>query len=160
MKMLRIFCACSIFLLGGCIGSSGFLEFYEMPNGWNKNETVTFSFTAPDYPSKNNVFLYLHTDHKYPFSNLFVITDFVHPDRQVQTDTLQFEMTSPDGSSLGTGWMDVKEHKLWCYENISLDPKKKYTFRVRQAMRMSHDPQSIENLKGILDIGLGIEPVE
>jgi hypothetical protein len=56
--------------------------------------------------------------------------------------------------------MDVKEHKLWCYENISLDPKKKYTFRVKQAMRKSHDAQSIENLKGILDVGLGIEPVE
>ena len=160
MTALRIFFACTVFLLWGCKGSSVFLEFYELPKGWHKNETVTFSFAAPNSSSKNNVFLYLHTDYDYAYSNLFVITELTHPDNRIQTDTLQFEMTSPDGASLGTGWMDIKEHKLWCYENISFEPEEKYTFRVRQAMRSSNDVRGIENLEGILDVGLGIEPVD
>lgn len=158
MTTVRIFCAYIAFISWGCNSSSVFLEFQEIHGGWNKNEVLEFKFSKPDNPSKNNIFLYLHTDKEYPFSNLFVVTELTYPNQHVQTDTLEFEMTSLDGSSLGTGWLDVKEHKLWCYENMDLNQEGNYSFRVRQSMRHSNDVEGLESLMGILDVGLGIEP--
>ena len=159
MMIFRMFFISAMFSFLGCTRSE-FLQFQEIKGGWDLEHPIKFSFPTPESKNNHHVFLYIHNDHNYPFSNLFVITELTFPNQTKQIDTLQFEMATKEGASLGKGWLDVKEHKLWIYENIDLKQEGTYTFRVRQAMRTINSVAGIEKLAGILDVGLGIESVD
>lgn len=159
MKTFRFFFLCIIISFWGCKTDSVFMDFHEIEDGWNKDEVVEFSFPISD-PAAHNLFVYLHTNHAYPFSNLYLITELTTPEQQVFTDTLEFEMTTAEGFSLGTGWLDVKEHKLWCYENLAMNQEGTYSFRVRQSMRLGNAVEKLENLQGVLDVGLEVQRID
>ena len=81
----------------------------------------------------------------------------VQPNNKVVVDTLEYEMTNPDGTLLGTGFSDIKESKLWFKENYKFDQKGKHTLSINHAVRVTGDVAPVFELKGINEIGLTIE---
>lgn len=82
------------------------------------------------------------------------------PNGKVISDTLEYEMTKPNGEWLGTGFGDVKENKLWYKENVKFYESGDYCVRIKQAMRKNGQVEGIEDLQGITDVGFRIEKSE
>jgi gliding motility-associated lipoprotein GldH len=78
------------------------------------------------------------------------------PNGNVVSDTLEYEMATPEGEWLGTG-MTTKESKLWYKENVRFPYEGMYEVHIQQAMRKINDPQGIQNLQGISEVGFRIE---
>ena len=72
-------------------------------NGWHKDSTIKFQFSAQDSITPFNVFLQLRNDNDFAYSNLFLITEMEFPSGRVIKDTLEYEMALADGKWLGEG---------------------------------------------------------
>jgi len=128
-------------------------------NVWLKDNLVKFTFDVNDTVSKNNLFINLRNNKDYEFSNLFLITKINFPDGFQAIDTLEYEMTDKVGNYLGSGYIDIKENKLFYKENVRFKKAGTYHFQVEQAMRKRGNIQGLDSLKGVTDIGLRIEKV-
>lgn len=124
---------------------------------WNKDNTVSFKFTEQDTISKNNIFINIRNDETYSYSNLFLIAELNFPSGETIRDTLEYEMSKPDGEWLGTGHGSLKENKLWYKENVVFPVKGVYTLEISHAMRKNGSVEGIMDLKGITDVGFQIE---
>lgn len=124
---------------------------------WNKDNTVSFKFTEQDTISKNNIFINIRNDETYSYSNLFLIAELNFPSGETIRDTLEYEMSKPNGEWLGTGHGSLKENKLWYKENVVFPVKGVYTLDISHAMRKNGSVEGIMDLKGITDVGFQIE---
>ena len=124
---------------------------------WNKDNIVSFKFTEQDTISKHNIFINIRNDETYSYSNLFLIAELNFPTGETIKDTLEYEMSKPDGEWLGTGHGSLKENKLWYKENVVFPTKGVYTLEISHAMRKNGSVEGIMDLKGITDVGFQIE---
>lgn len=146
--------------LQSCGDSDQIFDVYKtVPDRWGKNEAISFEVTPPDSTNTYNVFINVRNTNDYEFSNLYLIVDMNFPHGKTITDTLEYQMAAPDGKLLGTGITDVKENKLWYKEALIFNESGDYKFTVQQAMRKNGVIDGEDQLKGITDIGLLIEPV-
>ena len=74
----------------------------------------------------------------------------------VQVDTLEYEMSFPDGRQMGDGLTAVKTHKLWYKESYDFNEIGVYSFDVEHAMRRAKEIDAVAKLQGITDVGLQI----
>ena len=86
-----------------------------------------------------------------------MITEIKFPQGKVISDTLEYEMSKPNGEWLGTGFGDVKESKLWYKEDVRFDEPGQYKVTIEQAMRKNGEVDGIQELEGITHIGFRIE---
>lgn len=140
-----------------CQSNVSYTKFVPLQNGWHKNNRVVFDYQPTDTLSRNNLFLVVRNNEKYPFSNLFLITKMEMPNNQTIVDTLEYEMATPTGKWLGQGFSAVKESKLWFKENVIFPTSGNYRIQVEQAMRKVGNPDGIAVLEGITELGLIIE---
>ncbi|TBV28225.1 MULTISPECIES: gliding motility lipoprotein GldH [Meridianimaribacter] len=143
-----------------CDSNLVFDEYQTVPNQWNKDSLVSFNVTPPDSTNTYNLFLNLRNNNSYKYSNLFLIVEMNYPNGKVQKDTLEYDMTAPDGTFLGKGFTDVKENKLWYkgYEKpFVFNEVGEYTVKIQQAMRENGKVDGVENLEGITEVGFRIE---
>lgn len=124
------------------------------------NKKVHFEFEVKDTISQKNLFINIRSNKKYPFSNLYLITELNFPNGTIIVDTLQYEMTDNLGQFLGSGFTDIKDNKLFYKEKKAFPNTGKYTFNVRQAMRKNGEVNPIPFLEGISDVGFSIEKTE
>lgn len=128
-------------------------------NQWHKDSIINFNVTSLDTVSKNNLYVTLRNNKDYEFSNLFLIVGIRFPNNYQIVDTLEYEMTSPEGRFLGTGITDVKENKLEYKTNVKFSLMGDYNVSVQQAMRKTRDIDGLQTLNGITDVGLQIEKI-
>lgn len=126
-------------------------------NQWHKDSIITFSVNSTDTISKNNLYVTLRNNKDYEFSNLFLIVGIKFPNNYQIVDTLEYEMTSPDGRFLGTGMTDIKENKLEYKTNVTFSLMGNYDVSIQQAMRKTREIEGLSTLNGITDVGLQIE---
>lgn len=161
MHSKYLFFILGVFLVASCQDNLSYSEFKSMSNGkWLANETVEFEFEEIDSLKSHNLFITIRNDQAFEFSNLFLITEFEHPNGETLRDTLEYQMALPDGSWLGTGHGSIKENKLWYKENIVFQDSGVYKVRVSHAMRKNGDVDGIQMLEGITDVGLQIEKMQ
>ena len=147
-----------VILVSGCTSGIVESEYAATKNGiWNKDEAVTFNFSAPDTINKYNVFINLRNDNTFPYSNLFIITELDFPNGTIIKDTLEYEMALPSGEWLGKGYGSVKENKLWYKENIVFPKNGVYNLKVSHAMRKNGIVNGVVDLEGVTDVGFQIE---
>ncbi len=152
-----------ILLLLGCSCNNNlvFSEFQANSEGsWSREDAKEFSFTQSDTISRFNLFINVRNDNRFPYSNLFLITDLSFPDGSVIRDTLEYEMALPDGQWLGKGYGSLKENKLWYKENIVFPDSGVYTLQIAHAMRQNGEVDGVDKLEGITDVGFQIETIE
>ena len=126
-------------------------------NAWLQNNVVAFEVSVVDTISKNNIFINIRNNKDYEFSNLFLIVGIEFPNNYQIVDTLEYEMTTPEGRFLGTGISDIKENKLEYKTNVTFSLKGDYNISIQQAMRKTRDVEGLSYLDGITDVGVQIE---
>jgi len=132
-------------------------EYKTIPNTWKKGDLITFSFKAPDTTNVYNLFLNIRNNNEYEFSNLFLIINFESSNNTKTIDTLEYEMTTPRGEWLGTGFSEVKENKLWFKEQFRFTENGNYNLTIEHAIRKNGDTGGVSELKGISEVGFRIE---
>ncbi len=133
-------------------------DYHSTDNGrWNKDSIMEFSFSELDSLQEYNMFINVRNDATYPFSNLFLIAELSFPNGDRVRDTLEYEMSKPDGQWLGTGYGSLKENKLWYKENVVFPLSGVYTLKLSHAMRKNGQVEGIVDLEGITDVGYQIE---
>ena len=147
-----------IVVIFSCVSDSVFSSYKAIPNNsWLLNKKVGFNFVVTDTISKQNLYINVRNNNNYKYSNLFLITELVFPNKTKVVDTLHYQMADPTGSFLGKGFTNIKENKLFYKEDKVFQVSGEYSFNVRHAMRKNGFPQGIKYLKGIMDVGLSIE---
>ena len=127
-------------------------DIHNLPKtGWSADEKERFEFEVAD---TNATFLfYFHVRHKldYRFSNLYVFMETRFPNGNIARDTLECILAEPDGRWIGKGYGRLKENLILLNPTLKFPLKGKYTLDIQHAMRE-------EELKGLTDIGIRIEP--
>lgn len=143
-----------------CDKTQIFDEYHSFQNGWDKKNSVIFTFDQEISKKPNNMFINIRTNNDYEFNNLFLITKLEQPSGLIKVDTLEYEMADSDGNMLGVGFSDIKESKLWYKENAKFPEKGKYKISISQAVRKTGKVKGVEKLKGITEIGFRIETLQ
>ena len=146
-----------IVLFISCDSKIIFSQNKSLPNGWNKEEVIKFDFPKLDSSKTYNLFINLRNTNDYRYNNIFLIAEINFPHGKTVTDTLEYKMSNPDGSWLGTGIGSVKENKLWYKEHISFSENGIYKISISQAVRNNGNVDGVSNLEGITDIGISVE---
>lgn len=157
--MHRMIILLGLLILGvSCTGNLAYSTFQSTSGGsWGRQEVMEFSFSELDSLQSYNMFITLRNDGTYPYSNLFVIAEMTSPEGISQRDTLEYQMADAEGNWLGSGYGSVKENKLWYRENVVFPDSGVYKISVSHAMRKNGSIEGIEELPGVLDVGLQIE---
>lgn len=153
--------AFGIIFLGSCKRQVVYNQFKSIEeNQWHKDSLIHFKISSQDTVQKNNIYLTLRNNKEYEFSNLFLIVGIRFPNNYQIVDTLEYEMTTPEGRFLGTGISDVKENKLEYKTYVTFTQIGDYDLTVQQAMRKTREVDGLEYLKGITDVGVQIEKAD
>ena len=141
-----------------CTNNTIYNQYQAIENSeWHKDSIINFKINSTDTISKNNLYVTLRNNKDYEFSNLFLIVGIKFPNNYQIVDTLEYEMTSPEGRFLGSGMTDIKENKLEYKTNVTFSLIGDYDVSVQQAMRRTRDIDGLNALNGITDVGLQIE---
>ncbi len=161
MQYLKIaFLFIVIISISSCSKNTVFDQFQNIEDAeWHKDSIINFTINSVDTISKNNIYINLRNNKDYEFSNLFLIVGIKFPNNYQIVDTLEYEMTSPEGRFLGTGITDIKENKLEYKTSVNFPVKGDYIINIQQAMRKTRNVEGLEYLDGITDVGLQIEKV-
>ena len=143
-----------------CDKSRVFDAYKSVGNSWHKDSIVAFDLPKLDSKKQYNLYVNIRDNDDYAFNNLFLIVALEEPNKRVIVDTLEYEMTNPDGTLLGEGFTDVKENKLYFKGNVVFNQKGIYKVRIKQAVRQTGKIEGIESLSGISDVGFRIESLE
>ncbi|MFM9008571.1 MAG: gliding motility lipoprotein GldH [Bacteroidota bacterium] len=134
-----------------CDRSALFDEYQEIPgNAWQADKPLVFTVQIPDTTTGHNVYINLRNASHYPFSNIFLFLNTRFPDGQIDRDTLEIMLASPEGQWLGDGLGDIWDNRVLFKRNVSFPQTGEYRFEISQGMRL--DP-----LPGIMDAGIRIE---
>lgn len=147
-------------LLVSCDKTRVYDDYKSIKNEWHRDSLVSFTFEAPDTLQGYNLFINLRNNSEYKYSNLYLITEINYPNGRVISDTLQYEMATPSGEWLGTGFGEVKESKLWYKENFRFEEAGEYEVTLQQAMRKRDSVSGIQELEGITEVGFRIEDIK
>jgi len=146
--------------LMSCDKKRVFDEYQSIPNKWNKDSIITFNLQNIDSIENYNLFINVRNNSDFAFSNLFLIAQIQFPEGKVITDTLEYQMATPNGQWLGTGFGSIKENKLWYKENFGFNEAGEFKVSIQQAMRKNRSEQGIENLEGVTQVGFRIEKTQ
>lgn len=146
--------------MAACDPNRAYEDYTTTGGAWHKDSLVSFSIAEMDTTQNYHLFIQLRNNNHYPFSNIFLITEFYFPTGNVLVDTLEYRMAAPDGTWLGQGFSDLKESKLWYKENVRFPDQGVYQLKIRQAVRKASEVEPIEVLSGITDVGLRIEKTQ
>tara|TARA_B100000941_G_scaffold179545_1_gene128692 strand:- start:558 stop:1040 length:483 start_codon:yes stop_codon:yes gene_type:complete len=134
------------------------MEYKNFADVWPVDEKAVFKLN-PISKREVNLIIYVRNDYRYPFSNLFLIASLRDGNEILISDTLEYEMTDAKGNWLGSGFMELKESKLWWKENFEIPDKKPLTAEIEHAVRFNGAEDGIDVLKGIVGVGLAIEAI-
>ena len=150
-----------VLLAGSCGRDTVYNQFRSIENNkWHKDSLIEFRIPSTDTIQKNNIYVTLRNNKDYEFSNLFLIVGIRFPNNYQIVDTLEYEMTTPEGHFLGTGMSDIKENKLEYKTNVTFSLVGDYDISIQQAMRKTRDIEGLEYLNGITDVGVQIEKAD
>jgi gliding motility-associated lipoprotein GldH len=146
-----------LFALVSCDTSSGFRAYYPLSDGWSSSETIRF--TAADIQREtSDIYIHIRNTNMYPYSNLFIVAELRDSLEVLTRDTLEYAMADPQGKWLGTGFMEVKESKLWWQTDWTPPHEGPYFIEFSQRVRNNGSVQGVPFLEGIISVGVAIEP--
>lgn len=147
----------AITTLIACDSKQVYDEYKTIPHPWKRGDLMIFPFKAPDTTNSYNLFLNIRNNNEYEFSNLFLIVSVESSNNYKTIDTLEYEMTTPRGEWLGTGFSEIKENKLWLKEQFRFTENGNYNLTIEHAIRKNGNTRGIAELKGISEVGFRIE---
>jgi gliding motility-associated lipoprotein GldH len=149
-----------LLLVISCDKKRVFDQYKSVGNAWHKDSVVTFELPKLDSKKFYNLYVNVRDNDAYPFNNLFLIVSLEHPNHKVKVDTLEYQMTNPDGTLLGDGFSDIKENKLFYKDKVNFTQKGIYKIHIKHATRQTGKIEGVTSLPGISDVGFRIESTE
>jgi gliding motility-associated lipoprotein GldH len=149
-----------LLMIVSCDKRSVFDQYKSVGNAWHKDSIVTFELPKLDAKKPYNLYINVRDNDDYPFNNLFLIVSLEQPNKQVKVDTIEYQMTNPDGTLLGDGFSDVKESKLFYKGKENFTQKGVYKIHIKHATRQTGKIEGVTSLQGITDVGFRIESTE
>lgn len=149
-----------LLLVVSCDKKRVFDQYKSVGNAWHKDSIVTFELPKLDPKKSFNLYVNVRDNDDYPFNNLYLIVSLEHPNHKVKVDTLEYQMTDPDGRLLGEGFSDIKENKLFYKEQQKFTQKGIYKIHIKHATRETGKIEGVTKLSGISDVGFRIESTE
>tara|TARA_X000000950_G_C13840734_1_gene630119 strand:+ start:1042 stop:1533 length:492 start_codon:yes stop_codon:yes gene_type:complete len=149
----------SLLILGGissCNSPNLFTEYREFEESWPSLDKAIFSLDSI-IVQPVNLMIYIRNNQHYPFSNLFLIARLKTGDSLLVCDTLEYEMANPRGAWLGSGFLEVKESKLWWKENYQLPRVENLNIELEHALRFNGSEHGTDLLEGIVSVGIAVE---
>ena len=147
-----------VILFSSCDKKRVFDEYKSVGSAWHKDSVVPFNLPKLDSTKRYDLFINLRANNAYKYNNLFLIVAMELPNGFTKVDTLEYEMTNPDGTMLGNGFSDLKESKLYYKENVKF--RGKYKVYIKQAVRENGKVPGVTALDGITEVGFRIEKKE
>lgn len=147
----------TMLIFAACTSNDFFNEYKSLSDGWKKSEAVVFSFESLDTITKHNAYINIRTKSDYPYSNLFLIVKIFPPEGAATVDTLQYQMANANGTMLGTGFTDIKEHKLYWRKNLGFNVQGVYKIEIEHAIRKVNEVKGDAVLNGITEVGLQLQ---
>ena len=141
--------------LFSCDKKRVFDDYKSVGDAWHKDSVVSFTLPDLDSTKRYDLFITLRDNNNYPYNNLFLIVSLELANGFTKVDTLEYQMTDPDGVLLGDGFSDIKESKLFYKENVRF--RGKYKMNIKQAVRENGKVPGVTQLEGITEVGLRIE---
>jgi len=132
-----------------------FSKFKTFPNGWDYNDKLQFEFSLKQ-TNPLDIFINIRNNNSYKFSNIFLIAKLRDSTDVIFLDTLEYVMADSKGNWLGKGFLGVKENRLWWKEKWEPNKKGIYSIELSHSMRHNGKINKIENLEGIIDVGVSI----
>lgn len=148
------------FSLISCDQKRVFDEYQSVGKSWHKDSIVSFDLPQLDAKKTYNLYVNVRDNDDYPFNNLFLIVSLEQPNKQIKVDTLEYQMTNPDGTLLGEGFTDIKENKLFYKDKVSFTQKGLYKIHIKHALRQTGKIEGVTSLNGISDVGFRIESTD
>ena len=148
------------FSLISCDQKRVFDEYQSVGKSWHKDSIVSFDLPELDPKKAYNLYVNVRDNDDYPFNNLFLIVSLEQPNKQIKVDTLEYQMTNPDGTLLGEGFTDIKENKLFYKDKVSFTQKGLYKIHIKHALRQTGKIEGVTSLNGISDVGFRIESTD
>ena len=157
--MLRRYYIFLLLILAGissCNSPSLFMEYRGFEESWPASEQAIFSLDSlTDQPV--NLMIFIRNNQRYPFSNIFLIARLKTGDSLLVCDTLEYAMANPQGAWLGSGFLEVKESKLWWKENYQLPQVENLIIELEHALRFNASENGMDPLEGVVSVGIGVE---
>lgn len=122
---------------------------------WNVLDIKSFDVEVTDSTNAHNIFINVRNSGNYAFSNLFMFVTTTFPNGKTNKDTVECILSDQTGW-LGSGLGDIWDNQILYRRGVRFPLKGNYTFTYEQAQR-SGDKALIENLPGIMDVGIRIE---
>ena len=157
--MFRQYYIFLLLILGGlsaCNSSSLFIKYQNFDGSWLASDQAIFSLDSYTHLPVN-LMIYVRNNHRYPFSNLFLIARLKSGDSILVCDTLEYAMATSQGAWLGSGFLEVKESKLWWKENYQLPRVENLNVELEHVLRFNGSEQGMDSLEGIVSVGIGVE---
>ncbi len=148
------------FSLLSCDKKRVFDEYQSVGKSWHKDSIVSFDLPQLDPKKTYNLYVNVRDNDAYPFNNLFLIVSLEQPNKQIKVDTLEYQMTNPDGTLLREGFTDIKENKLFYKDKVSFTQKGLYKVHIKHALRQTGKIEGVTSLNGISDVGFRIESTD
>jgi gliding motility-associated lipoprotein GldH len=149
-----------LFLVISCDKKRVFDDYKSVGKAWHKDSIVSFELPKVDPKKAYNLYVNVRDNDDYPFNNLFLIVSLEQPNHKIKVDTLEYQMTNPDGTLLGDGFTDIKENKLFYRGKEAFTQKGIYKVHIKQAVRQTGKVQGVATLPGITDVGFRIESTD
>ena len=145
-----LFTICFI-IIAGCNSSDFYyLEFKNVNDGWEKNESLKFNFLPKKSQSKLKVLI--RNDKAYPFSNIYLISKIKFGDKLL-TDTLNINFEDEGIEIFKTNSLSVKNYSFILKDNINFG-QDSVSVELKHAIRLANSSTAIQSLKGIISVGL------
>jgi len=149
-----------LFLVISCDKKRVFDDYKSVGKAWHKDSIVSFDLPKLDPQKFYNLYVNVRDNDDFPFNNLFLIVSLEQPNHKVKVDTLEYQMTNPDGTLLGEGFTDIKENKLFYKGKEGFTQKGLYKIHIKQAVRQTGKIEGVATLPGITDVGFRIESAD
>jgi gliding motility-associated lipoprotein GldH len=148
-----------VFSLFSCDKKRVFDEYKSVEKSWDKDSIISFDLPKFDTNKNYDLFVNIRDNNDYPFNNLFLIVTLEQPDKVTKVDTLEYQMSNPDGTLLGEGFTDIKNSKLIYKEKMKFKAGN-YKIHIKQATRQTGKVAGVQKLEGITEVGFRIEKIE
>ena len=149
--MCKVLLSICFTIIVGCSSSNFYyLEFKNVNDGWKKDESLKFNFLPKKSQSKLKVLI--RNDKAYPFSNIYLISK-IKFDEKLLTDTLNLNFEDERIDIFKTNSLSVKNYSFILKDNINFG-KDSVSVELKHAIRPANSSTAIQNLKGILSVGL------
>ena len=145
-------------LLFSCTPSGTQMDFQKLPeSGWPLRTPVRFELSVSDTLQPQSIWLRLRHTNEYPFSNIYLITSLQHPNGEVITDTLSYDLAAPDGRWLGSG-NGLISQELPFKKKVRFETSKPYVLSVYHRVRQLGEAEGMAILPGVKSVGYRLAP--